>query len=59
MVPHPYFPYSAAAVPIFTPDKPREKQAAELFIGDYAPTGVYCSEAGFRKDFCGFPVNYP
>lgn len=59
VVPHPYFPYSAAAVPIFTPDKPREKQTAELFIGDYAPTGVYCSEAGFLKDFCGFPVSYP
>jgi len=61
MVPEPYFPYSAAAVPFFNPDsgEPRERQSAENSIGDYAPIGVYCSEESFLKDFCGFPVNYP
>jgi hypothetical protein len=59
MVPEPYFPYSAAAVPVFNPDEPREAQSAEHFIGDYAPIGVYCSEENFLKDFCGFPVSYP
>lgn len=58
MVTEPYFPYSAAAVPIFKPNEPRESQSAEIFIGEYAPIGVYCSESDFLKDLCGFPVSY-
>lgn len=61
MVPEPYFPYSAAAVPAFktVEGEPPEAQSADHFIGDYAPIGVYCTEANFLKDFCGFPVSYP
>ena len=57
------FQGSAANVPVFDLDKvtlrhPREEQSADKFIGDYAPQGVYCSELGFLKDFCGFEVEY-
>jgi hypothetical protein len=53
MVPNRYFPYSAAAVPIYGKD---ETRSAEQFIGDYAPIGIYCSEKRFLEDFGGLPV---
>lgn len=54
IVPNEQFPYSAAAVPIYGDE---ETRPAETFIGDYAPIGVYGSEASFLEDFCGFPVH--
>jgi hypothetical protein len=47
--PQPLFPYSAAAVPIYSET---ESRSAEQFIGDYAPIGVYVSE----EDFANTPV---
>ncbi len=47
-----YFPYSAAAVPFYSD---QETRSAEQFIGDYAPIGVYGSEADVLKDRRLFP----
>jgi hypothetical protein len=53
ITPNRYFPYSAAAVPVYSD---QETRSAEQFIGDYAPIGVYCPEEDFRKGCCGFPL---
>jgi hypothetical protein len=46
ITPNRYFPYSAAAVPIYSETDTR---SAEQFIGDYAPIGVYGSQEDFSK----------
>lgn len=50
IVPNRYFPYSAAAVPIYSD---QETRSAEHFIGDYAPIGVYVSEETFSQTEVG------
>jgi len=44
ITPNRYFPYSAAAVPIYSE---QETRSAEHFIGEYAPIGVIGSEEDF------------
>lgn len=44
ITPSPYFPYSAAAVPVYSE---QETRSAEQFIGEYAPIGVVGSEDDF------------
>ncbi|HJQ39737.1 MAG TPA: hypothetical protein VKB93_21540 [Thermoanaerobaculia bacterium] len=46
ITPNAQFPYSAAAVPIYSAD---ETAPAETFIGEYAPIGVYMTEKEFLK----------
>ncbi|MET0646525.1 MAG: hypothetical protein ABW208_07870 [Pyrinomonadaceae bacterium] len=53
------FKQSAAAVPIYDSALPREDQAAERYIGEYAPSGVYCPGIKFVKDFCAPPWEMP
>jgi hypothetical protein len=49
IVPNRYFPYSAAAVPIYSD---QETRSAAQFIGDYAPIGVFGSEEEFLNGSC-------
>jgi hypothetical protein len=44
ITPNAQFPYSAAAVPVYSAD---ETAPAENFIGEYAPIGVYTTEEQF------------
>lgn len=46
ITPNAQFPYSAAAVPIYSDD---ETQPANTFIGEYAPIGVYTSTEQFLR----------
>lgn len=46
ITPNAQFPYSAAAVPIYSEE---QTASAETFIGDYAPTGVYTTEEQFLR----------
>jgi len=46
ITPNTQFPYSAAAVPIYSDE---QTASAETFIGDYAPIGVYTSAEQFLK----------
>src|SRR6185369_10127863 len=46
ITPNAQFPYSAAAVPIYSDD---ETASAETFIGEYAPIGVYTTEEQFLR----------
>ncbi len=39
-------------VPELNTALPIKAQAGEQFIGDYSPTGYYCSMSEFEKDFC-------
>ena len=44
ITPNAQFPYSAAAVPIYSDE---QTASAETFIGEYAPAGVYMTEEQF------------
>ena len=46
ITPNTQFPYSAAAVPVYSAE---ETQSADAFIGDYAPIGVYTTEKQFLE----------
>lgn len=43
-------------VPELNINLPLEAQAGEHFIGHYSPTGYYCSQQDFEKDFCGIKI---
>lgn len=60
MVPHPDFIGSIYNVPRYNPDLPAEQQMAELFIGEYAPSGRYCDLQDFMNGSdCGMPLPQP
>ena len=46
VTPNTQFPYSAAAVPIYSEE---ETQSADAFIGDYVPIGVYTTQKQFLE----------
>ncbi|MFL6246754.1 MAG: hypothetical protein ACJ74H_12060 [Thermoanaerobaculia bacterium] len=46
ITPNAQFPYSAAAVPIYSEE---QTASAETFIGEYAPIGVYTTEEQFLQ----------
>jgi len=47
------FANSIQGVPEVDVHKPMAEQGGELFIGEYSPTGFYCSKYEFEIDFCG------
>ena len=47
LVANPTFPSSSSAVPVFDPARPASEQTAELFMGEYAPMGTFCSVEEF------------
>lgn len=47
LVTEPSFAAPISSVPIFDPTLPLDPQRAERFMGDYAPTGRYCTVAEF------------
>jgi len=46
------FENSVELVPDVDINTPLDQQGGELFIGGYSPSGYYCSEAEFKKNFC-------
>ncbi len=50
LVTHPDFEQGFQNVPAFNVDDPAEEQAAEGFIGDYAPTGMLINRILFVRD---------
>lgn len=46
------FKNSIKIVPNLNDAMPVEIQGGERYIGDYSPTGYYCSEKEFKTDFC-------
>lgn len=53
MLIHPDFEFGADSVAPYDSALPDEEQAAQQFIGEYAPVGVQCTAAQFRADYCG------
>ncbi len=46
------FSKSAQHVPGLDASKPITEQAGDHFIGEYSPTGYYCSKDQFKQNFC-------
>ncbi len=46
------------AVPLYDSSQPQDDQAAENYLGEYAPKGVQCSVEDFLATYGGVPVSF-
>lgn len=58
LVSNTYFPYSNGVVPLYDSSQSQEDQAAQNFLGEYAPTGIQCSVEDFLDNYGGVPVSF-